>query len=253
MAAVATARANPYVGPRAFETGETLFGREQETLELLDLLIAERILLLYSPSGAGKTSLVQAALIPRLKARRFRVLPVIRLNHEPPIPVDYEGEASNRYALSALLSLGSVRPGGEQLPPATLARMGLDEYLDRLPRRADEPEEVVLIFDQFEEILTADPTDVKAKERFFSWLGAGLGEPARFALFAMREDYVAALDPYRRRIPTRLRTTYRLALLGESAAREAIQGPARAAGVEFTDAAARMLIDDLRRVRVQRP
>ena len=49
-------RPNPYVGPRAFQYGETLYGRDREVVELLDLVIAERIVLLYSPSGAGKTS-----------------------------------------------------------------------------------------------------------------------------------------------------------------------------------------------------
>jgi hypothetical protein len=43
---------NPYVGPRAFKTGEHLYGRSRESSELVDLLIAERIVLLYSPSGA---------------------------------------------------------------------------------------------------------------------------------------------------------------------------------------------------------
>ena len=38
------------------------FGRDGELPELVDLLIAERIVLLFSPSGAGKTSLIQAAL-----------------------------------------------------------------------------------------------------------------------------------------------------------------------------------------------
>jgi len=52
----ATPRPNPYVGPRSFRTGETLYGRDRELGELLDRLIAERIVLLYSPSGAGKTS-----------------------------------------------------------------------------------------------------------------------------------------------------------------------------------------------------
>ena len=48
----------PYVGPRPFETGETLYGRDWEVEELRDRLIAKRIVLLHSPSGAGKTSLI---------------------------------------------------------------------------------------------------------------------------------------------------------------------------------------------------
>ena len=63
------AGSNPYVGPRPFETGEPLFGRDRELRELLYLLSGERIVLVHSPSGAGKSSLIQAGLIPRLRAR----------------------------------------------------------------------------------------------------------------------------------------------------------------------------------------
>ena len=31
---------NPYVGPRAFQYGERIYGRNREVLDLLDLLIA---------------------------------------------------------------------------------------------------------------------------------------------------------------------------------------------------------------------
>src|SRR5262245_15915718 len=62
-----------YVGPRPFKTGETLHGREREASELLSLLIAERIVLLHSPSGAGKTSLVQASLLPAMQSEGFLV------------------------------------------------------------------------------------------------------------------------------------------------------------------------------------
>ena len=58
---------NPYVGPRPFEPGEMLCGREREIRDLDNLLSAERIVLLHSPSGAGKSSLVQAGLLPQLK------------------------------------------------------------------------------------------------------------------------------------------------------------------------------------------
>ena len=37
---------NPYVGPRPFETGEALFGRDRELRELFYLLSGERIVLL---------------------------------------------------------------------------------------------------------------------------------------------------------------------------------------------------------------
>ena len=36
-------RPNPYPGPRSFQRGETLYGRGWATAELLDLLIAKRI------------------------------------------------------------------------------------------------------------------------------------------------------------------------------------------------------------------
>jgi MoxR-like ATPase len=49
---------NPYVGPRSLRYGECIYGRDREARKLLELLIAERIVLLYSPSGAGKTSLI---------------------------------------------------------------------------------------------------------------------------------------------------------------------------------------------------
>ena len=84
MTTTAQALANPYVGPRSFQTGEALYGRDRELRDLLGLLIAERIVLLHSPSGAGKTSLVQAALVPELREHDFNVLPVMRVSLEPP-------------------------------------------------------------------------------------------------------------------------------------------------------------------------
>jgi hypothetical protein len=74
---------NPYVGPRPFETGQPLFGRTRELTELRYLLTSERSVLLYSPSGAGKSSLVNAGLIPQL-ATRFDVRRPTRVNTEAP-------------------------------------------------------------------------------------------------------------------------------------------------------------------------
>ena len=63
------------------------------------------------------------------------------------------------------------------------------------------------------EILTLDPTDVDAKTAFFDEVGAVLCDPKRFAIFAMREDRLAALDPYLGRFPARVRRRFRLDFL----------------------------------------
>src|SRR5215212_9802357 len=126
MSVAEAALPNPYVGPRSFQTGEAIYGRDREVNDLLGLLIAERIVLLHSPSGAGKTSLVQAALIPQLQRQEFTVLPVMRVSLEAsiassalsvvsgPLIADnghrttgngHQSQLVNRYILSLLLSL----------------------------------------------------------------------------------------------------------------------------------------------------
>jgi WD40 repeat protein len=243
---------NPYVGPASFRLGDPLYGRDREREDLLDLLVAERIVLLYSPSGAGKTSLIQAALMPALQEAGFEVLPIIRVTHalepRPGMPAP-----RNRYVMSVLLSLEEGVPPASQRPVAELATLSLREYLDAHADRDGRTGNEVLIFDQFEEVLTADPTDAAAKHEFFRELGQTLRDRGHWALFSMREDFLAALDPYLRHVPTRFRTTFRLELLSVEEALEGIRRPAQRMGVEFTEEAAHRLVDDLRRVRRQRP
>lgn len=276
-------RPNPYVGPRAFRTGEALYGRDREVRQLLDLLVSERIVLLHSPSGAGKTSLIHAGLIPQLEDQGFRILPVVRVNQElpqaplPPSQMDTDGdppelpqdtEGPNRYIHSVLLSLEEENSDSQPLfSSEELLHTSLKDYLARrTERNAAQPaatgfayreesiqQDEVLIFDQFEEILTTSPTDQAGKEAFFEQLGEALRDRQLWALFAMREDYLAALSPYLRPVPTRFRTTFRLDLLGVNAALQAIQEPARTQQVEFVESAARRLVDDLRKVQVQLP
>lgn len=268
-------RPNPYVGPRAFDTGEKLYGRDRETRELLDHLIAERVVVVYSPSGAGKTSLIRAGLIPGLREEGFQVLPVARVSIELPYTTDSISQDQpadnspnvtgvgpdiskiNRYVLSTLISLEENLPEDKQTPVDRLAGMTLGEYLAQRPSEKDTtdqeggPQSQVLVFDQFEEILTIDPTDHECKVDFFEQVGSALRDRHRWALFSIREDFVAALDPYLKPIPTRLSNRFRLDLLGVEAARQAIQSPAQLGGVDFTNQAARKLTEDLRRIQVQ--
>ncbi len=240
---------NPYVGPRPFTKGETLYGRAVEVQELFNLLQARRIVVLHSPSGAGKSSLVQAGLIPRLEQARFDVWCTIRVSLNPRglqgVPED-----TNRYLLSALVSMEEELPEEHRRTPAQLAELDFGSYMKSRPRRKSKANKsVVLLFDQFEEVLTADPLAVHQKRAFFDDLGRGLDEAGCWALFIVREDFLAALAPYRDRLPTQMANTFRLDLLGLEGATEAVVEPARKGGRSFP--AADKLIRDLSTVQEQ--
>lgn len=250
---------NPYVGPRPFQRGEPLFGRDWETRELRNLLLAHRTVLLHAPSGAGKTSLVQAGLLPLLAERRFHLFPRLLVGRELPREL-LEQAGLNRYLFSTLLSLeGTDEEGMERPESAELERLlpfsSLHEYLEARAATEGSTSRFLLFFDQMEEILTANPTDLAEKRAFFEQVGAVLDDPRFWALFAVRDDYAAALDPYFAPLPGRLSTRFPLERLGVEAARAAIAGPVRqqAPDFHFHDEAIDSLVRDLSLVLVQQP
>jgi WD40 repeat protein len=239
---------NPFVGPRPIEKGQPIFGRDPEITELYDLLFAERIVLLHSPSGAGKSSLIQAGLIPRL-AEQFDVWKPVRVNLPP-----QSGDAVNRFVRSCNIGFEAGVPKRLQREEDSLSAMSLAEYVAGRPIRPSAPKNIILIFDQFEEILTVDPLGVEAKREFFGELGKLLQDnPRIWALFAIREDYLAPFDPYAEELPTHLKSRFRLDLLGRKAAEEAISRTVEAGGRSFAPQALGRLVADLAMMQVQQP
>lgn len=252
-------RPNPYVGPRPYREGEIIYGRERETSELLDILIAERIVLLYSASGAGKSSLLNAAILPKMAEQGFQVYPTIRLNMDPPTSVTL-GDDFNRYVYSTLQSIEEGLPEEHRFSVEELTKLKFKDYLVKYHKRAHDldPEKnsdapVLLVIDQAEEVVRILMTDRPKKLDFFVQLGEVLRDKNIWALIAMREDYLAAFDPYLRPIPTRLANRYRLTFLDSQAAIQAIQLPAQSVNVLFPDECAMQLVDDLRTILVQQP
>lgn len=244
-------RGNPYVGPRPFRDGEAFYGREREASGLLHNLLAARILLLYAPSGAGKTSLIQAAIVPEAEKANFQIcahldprFTALRVNAPPPDGI----AVKNRYVYSAVQGLV-----GHLEEPSKLADWTVSDALDVLARQRPESVRQMVFIDQLEEVLNLDPTDVDGQHEFFRQLGLALDDPSRWALLAIREDYMGGLDRYARHLPGQLRSTFRLDLLEVEFARRAIQRPAADQGVEFTDAAVELIIKDLSEVLVQSP
>lgn len=257
ITATIASRPNPYIGTRPFKRGEILYGREQETSELLDLLIAERIVMLYSPSGAGKSSILNAAILPKMEESGFEVLPTARVNHEPPPSIETIS-GFNRYIYSVMVCIEEGIPAEKRFAPEELASLRLRQYLARHRERAleldpayDDSRARLLVLDQGEEVITIAPTERDQKQDFFNQLGEALRDRGIWLLFSLREDYVARLDSYIRPIPTGFATRYRLRLLQAEAALPAIQKPPLQHKVVFTEEAARKLADDLRKMQVQ--
>lgn len=253
---VASPASNPFVGPRPFQSSDRLFGRATELHNLCDLLVAERIVLLHSPSGAGKTSLIHAGLMQRLREEeKFRVLPVMRVNLRHASPGG--AATSNKYLRSAMEYLELGLPEAMRMPSAELEALTFREYLERRPHiQEDGPAGTayeLLIVDQFEEIVTLDPVDRDAKTEFFRQVGEALRNRNRWMLFAMREDHIAEIDDYCHLIPTALTTRFRLNLLQRTQAAEAILEPTKLAGRPFGEDVVRRLVEDLATVTVQGP
>jgi hypothetical protein len=236
--------ANPYVGPRSFKRGEKLYGRSVEAARLFHLLLADRIVLFYSPSGAGKTSLLQTQLTERLQREGFDVIYDIRVGRKP---AGTPKVAVNRYLLGAVLSMEEALEKGQQLPLDDLASMPFADYVKHIRELRKGRKRLALIFDQFEEIF-ADPTDDTVKREFFRVIGELIEDTAIYAVFSMREDWIARLDDYEELIPSRLKARLRLSLLTEEQAVEAIRAPAKEQGVDFK--VAEQLAHDLARTTV---
>ncbi|MEV4144085.1 ATP-binding protein [Amycolatopsis sp. NPDC049691] len=224
---------NPYIGPRAFRVGERLPNREREAKELANLVMAERIVLLHAPSGAGKTSLIQTSVTKKLREEGFAPTEALRVECPRPDTVS----VPNRYVFSLALNL----LGGKRFAPAQLARMKLPEVLAHATGTQGRR---VLVIDQLEEILTLDPTDVDVKTDFFRQLGEAIEKCALWTLLAIREDHLGGLDRYLRFLPTHIRVAYGLDFLRRPDALAAIKNPKPTADV-FTSRAANALADKL--------
>jgi formylglycine-generating enzyme required for sulfatase activity len=183
----------PYPGLLSFEDHQApvFFGRDEaitsisKTLGSL-LLQAPALLLLLGASGYGKSSLVKAGVVPKLRAERQ---PQAGGGEQPSWLVlpPFKPEAAPFAALQAVLAAAGC-PGDGSDPLRQL------QWLSSARQRP-----VLLVIDQFEELLTtAAGPDGEPGEggRFLSFLEALLqGPPARVLVVGtMRTDFLAPLQ-----------------------------------------------------------
>ena len=215
----------PWPGLASFTEAQQaqFYGRDAEITELLRRVQRRPLTLLFGQSGLGKTSLLQAGLLPRLREQGFA--PVL-------LRIDYGAQAPAAEAqILAALGWGT----GE----------GLWEQLHRRERTGPIR---LLVFDQFEEIFTlgqgsavaaglccllADlvenrpPAALEARlereEGLFERYD--LGRADYRVLIGLREDYLAQLETLKVQMPSITQNRMRLEPLSGAQAMAAVLGP----------------------------
>jgi hypothetical protein len=191
-------KSNPWLGLQSYQEGEVLYGRDDDIRDLSQCVINNTETLLYGKSGIGKSSILNAGIIPA--ARRSGYLPItIRLSHktedsylaqikqaiENAVLQLYVDEQGNNVELndadrSAYLTQHIV----EKVECSDYAHESIYEYFHRFIFLADDGVtrcKLLIIFDQFEEIFTLQNNE-NTKRNFFAELADFLNDVKPLAL-----------------------------------------------------------------------
>lgn len=259
-----------YPGVKPFETSERalFFGRDRDIEDLLDLIWLEKLVVLFGKSGYGKSSLINAGILPELAQEAVPI--VVRLGSyvagQKSSPLD-----NLRLKIEEVLTNNPDADFINALDvPKTLWHL-MKQKQSRRQRR------FVLIFDQFEEFFTYPIADQQAfKEQMADLLYTEVPQAVRNindtltdsqqtfiatpfdakVLFAIRADRMSLLDSMKDKLPAILQKRYELKGLTEEQAKEAIKCPAEKDGdfvspkFTYSDNALRVMTQKLSETKV---
>jgi energy-coupling factor transporter ATP-binding protein EcfA2 len=239
-----------YPGTLPFTTAykDLFFGRQKEMAELYQLIFLKQIVVLYGKSGLGKSSLIQAGIIPKIVEAETHQPIYIRFTADNKLDAESPTETTKKII-------------GEKFNAATfLQKIKADE--DSLWATAKNRQinggkhQLVLFFDQFEELFSYSEKEIQTFLRELREL-LGTAIPQRIrdelnqrddefltieeedifyetldikAVFSIRSDRMHLMDKLSRNLPQILANNYELQPLLLADAKDAIVLPAQAEG-----------------------
>ncbi|MFD7699943.1 helix-turn-helix domain-containing protein [Streptomyces caelestis] len=248
----------PYRGLSAFtpQDADWFFGRERATAALVERVF-ERVgsgpLMLVAPSGAGKSSLLNAGLVPAL---RRGDLPMPGADRWPVVTF-----TPTSRPLDELLERTAKAVGGDLAVTVEEVRENPDAVLDAVRARVDDPPappgerrpppcRPVLIVDQFEELFTlcADEEERRSFVRVLCGLAAprpqeGAHGPAVVVL-GVRADFTGHCLDLPGLAPVLTDGLFVLPPMSVAELRESITRPARRAGLTLQPGLVPLLLRD---------
>ncbi len=233
-----------YPGVKPFKRSERnlFYGRDQDVENLIDLIGLEKLVVLFSKSGYGKSSIINAGILPKIETYALPI--VVRIGNFT------NGENLN--LLGKIQSLVKERFEGNS-EASFLDNLTLPDTLWKLCKinQTLHQRRFVFIFDQFEEFFTYPIEDqVEFKEQVSELLYTQVPQNLRnkinsFSvaqqdliatpfdariLLSIRADRLSLLDSMKDKLPAILQKRYELHGLSKKQASEAILGPAQQEG-----------------------
>jgi hypothetical protein len=187
--------AEPYPGLRPFDANEhrIFFGREEMIDMVIDGLARKNLVVLHGASGSGKSSFVQAGVLPWLEIQQSRRRHWLRAIRRP-------AGGPLRNLASALADLFGAAPGSSQaIDPLTswhtrlaLGRAVLDDIEALLSSKGGS---LCLLIDQFEELFRYAKEKNREEAELLTQLLCSLASeqnpaPHLFVILTMRSDYL---------------------------------------------------------------
>jgi tetratricopeptide (TPR) repeat protein len=240
----------PWLGLNSFSesTAAWFYGRDDEIAELARRVQRKALTVLFGQSGLGKTSIVRAGLVPRLRSAGYCAV-YVRVDYgaDAPSPAAQIKEAVFRETLAA----GTWTQTGVAVENESLWEF-LHHRDDVLLDAGGRPLVPLLIFDQFEEVFTLAQTNDAGRARAAEFLheladlaenrppGAlearleaddSIVERFDFArcdyriLIVLREDYLAHLESLKGTMPSVTQNRMRLARMTGEQALDAVMKP----------------------------
>jgi hypothetical protein len=272
-----------YPGTRPFnaEDSHIFMGRGEDIENLVQKMHIQKLLVLYSRSGLGKSSLINARLTAGLSAEQGVLPVVIRLGAYVKgmvSPLEKFNEILNtRFPLASESVLYSQLFKGEPLSSHILWYLVKSIQLNE-----PQYQSFVFVFDQFEELFSyptemvkefgralsemffvSVPQQLRTKLSAIRNIGADMPEDTRKLLaapvsikmlMAIRSDKMSLLNNLAAFFPSILQNCYELRALSPAQATEAITEPARMAGdfvsppFGYTPEAVELIIDGLTKI-----
>ncbi|MCC7019089.1 MAG: hypothetical protein IT332_05010 [Ardenticatenales bacterium] len=246
----------PYRGLHAFREADApfFFGREAFTDLLVDAVATAPMVGVIGPSGSGKSSVVFAGLVPRLRTRTdngsstptpwtvLELRPGSRPFHSLAgawLPLLVDDGTSEIDRLAELNKLAEHLRAGSIAPHDVLARIG-----DRRP----DVGRLLLVADQFEELYTlcADESEHRSFQDllFAAAFEQRTGPPLTLAL-TLRADFMGHALAYRPFADAIQKHDVKLGPMNRDELARAIRMPAEAQGRAFESGLVERIVDDV--------